>query len=215
MTNFVCAVADCKSNSTFSVAKHSFMKQVKGWARFPFKKKDAKRRRLWEKRCRRGDEWRATKNNAICSRHFLSWEKNHPSPQHPDPVLFLYNGWGKNCPDTTTRKPNRAQIMDEPSSSGSDNVINSDSETPLEDAHHVLLTDDEETLQISGSIQDWSEVEVCSEESSVASVNSGMLQSNCIWYHYFMKSYYSYTRTHISIIAVKFEDHSSKYFCVF
>lgn len=163
MTNFVCAVADCKSNSTYSASQYPFMKQVKGWARFPSKKKDHKRRRLWETRCRRGTEWRATRNHAVCSLHFIAWENMQPSPKHPDPVLFLYNGWGKNCADYTSRKQNGAQQYCEKNRPDvSDEVVS-----------RPTYQENEEILQISG-IQDWCEAEVCSETPLSISANTGM-----------------------------------------
>ena len=50
MTNFVCAVADCSSDS------RKKNRLVKGWARFPTVKKDPIRRKVWETKCRRGRE---------------------------------------------------------------------------------------------------------------------------------------------------------------
>lgn len=67
---------------------------MKGWSVFP-KKKQRGRRKLWETRCKRGPKWRATRNHAICSKHFIDWCQG-PSPNHPDPELFAYNQWGRN-----------------------------------------------------------------------------------------------------------------------
>lgn len=86
MPVYTCAVADCNS---ISKKKNQ---GVKGWTVFP-RKKDAARRRLWETRCKRGPTWRATKDHAICSKHFIDWCKG-PSASHPDPELFAYNRWG-------------------------------------------------------------------------------------------------------------------------
>ena len=72
MPVYTCAVADCNS-----VSKKK-NQGVEGWTVFP-KKKDAKRRRLWETRCKRGPHWRATKDHAICSKHFIDWCQG-PSP---------------------------------------------------------------------------------------------------------------------------------------
>lgn len=110
MTIFVCAVADCKSSNRLHPDKSPWMSTVKGWARFPSCKKDEKRRRLWEKRCRRLEGWKATRNHAICSKHFIEWGENGPSPDYPDPLLFEYNGWGKNCFANKIRRKNTLQL---------------------------------------------------------------------------------------------------------
>jgi len=86
MPVYTCAVADCTSIS------RKKNQGVKGWIVFP-KKKDAARRRLWETRCKRGPKWKATKDHAICSKHFIDWCQG-PSALHPDPELFVYNQWG-------------------------------------------------------------------------------------------------------------------------
>lgn len=85
MPVYTCAVADCTSVS------RKKNQGVEGWKVFP-RKKDAARRRLWERRCKRGPKWRATKDHAICSKHFIDWCQG-PSPSHPDPELFGYNNW--------------------------------------------------------------------------------------------------------------------------
>ncbi|KAK3892486.1 hypothetical protein Pcinc_003718 [Petrolisthes cinctipes] len=66
---------------------------------------------------------------------------------------------GKELPDNTKRKSNRAQTYGEQNSTGS-HTANSYGATPPEDAHHVFLNDAEEILWISVGIQDWSEVEL-------------------------------------------------------
>lgn len=99
MPVYTCAVADCKSVSN----KKS--QDVKGWTVFP-KKKDARRRRLWETRCKRGLNWRATKDHAICSKHFIDWCQG-PSPLHPDPELFAYNQWGASRNTTRNTRSSR------------------------------------------------------------------------------------------------------------
>ena len=95
MPVYVCAVADCKSDSRKKAEKCPYMADVRGWAKFPSVKKEAKRRKLWEKRCRRGAAWRASRFHAVCSRHFIYWTGNGPSSSHPNPELFAYNDWGK------------------------------------------------------------------------------------------------------------------------
>ena len=111
MTKFVCAVADCKSDSRLTKSKHPRMKDVKGWAKFPSAQKEARRRRVWEQKCRRAGGWKATRNHAICSLHFIDWGENGPSSEHPDPVLFAYNEWGKNCFSNISRKKNNLQCL--------------------------------------------------------------------------------------------------------
>ncbi|KAK3892503.1 hypothetical protein Pcinc_003734 [Petrolisthes cinctipes] len=95
MTVFVCAVADCKSSSKKSADNWPEMTNVKGWAKFPSVKREPKRRKLWESRCKRGAGWKATRFHRVCSRHFNNWEETRPSSFHPDPELFNYNDWGK------------------------------------------------------------------------------------------------------------------------
>ncbi|KAK3893458.1 hypothetical protein Pcinc_002721 [Petrolisthes cinctipes] len=95
MTVFVCAVADCKSSSKKSADKWPEITNVKGWAKFPSVKREPKRRKLWESRCKRGAGWKATRFHRVCSRHFNNWEETRPSSFHPDPELFNYNDWGK------------------------------------------------------------------------------------------------------------------------
>lgn len=68
---------------------------VKGWVTFPSAKKEPQRRKLWEQRCKRGINWKATRNHAICSKHFREWKGKKPSPEYPDPECFEYNNWGK------------------------------------------------------------------------------------------------------------------------
>lgn len=95
MTNYTCAVADCKSDSRKKVVKKKDIPYVKGYVKFPSATKEPERRKLWEARCRRGEGWKATKNHVICSLHFIGWLGKKPSPHNPDPVIFEYNGWGK------------------------------------------------------------------------------------------------------------------------
>lgn len=95
MLVFVCAVADCKSDSRKYAEKHPYMAEVKGWAKFPSAKVDSKRRKLRENKCRRQEGWKATQHHRICSRHFVDWKARGPSPCNPDPVLFQYNDWGR------------------------------------------------------------------------------------------------------------------------
>lgn len=175
MTKFICAVADCKSNSTLKADLHPFMRHVKGWIRFP-PLKDARRRQLWEKRCMRGAEWRATKYHAICSRHFFAWENNKPSPKHPDPVLFQYNGWGKNYSDNIQRKQNGSQTSEQCTTeeAATINIKTTTLASQLDAIHHRFLTDCEEVLRISGDVQDWCEVQVSSDLSPSASASTGM-----------------------------------------
>ncbi|KAG0718716.1 hypothetical protein GWK47_051928 [Chionoecetes opilio] len=111
MTNFVCAVADCQSVCRHKKTHNPKVKAVQGWARFPHVRKEATRRRVWEARCRRPLGWKATRNHAICSLHFIDWGENGPSLTHPDPVLFAYNKWGKNCFGHITRKRNILQCL--------------------------------------------------------------------------------------------------------
>ena len=153
MTNYTCAVADCKSDSRkMKGRKKQVDGKVIGFARFPSVRKGAKRRRIWEARCRRARGWKATVNHAICSLHFLEWN-NGPSPQYPDPVLFSYNGWGRNHLAKINRKANSLQfqrqvVIAEPNISATSSQCNT--ETPFSQA---------EVLPLSG--QDWGEVEVC------------------------------------------------------
>ena len=106
MPNFSCAVADCTSDSRKRKRKtNQTTTYVKGFARFPSAKTESKRRKLWEERCRRAGGWKATANHAICSLHFVEWN-NGPSAEHPDPVLFAYNGWGTNYLGMMHRKAN-------------------------------------------------------------------------------------------------------------
>ncbi|KAK3894839.1 hypothetical protein Pcinc_001414 [Petrolisthes cinctipes] len=97
MPVFVCAVADCKSDSRKYAEKHPYMADVKGWAKFPSAKVESKRRKLWESRCRRSEGWKATRYHRICSRHFIDWLGLGPSSSNPDPELFQYNDWGRKC----------------------------------------------------------------------------------------------------------------------
>lgn len=85
MTIYTCAVADCNSSSRKNDPG------VEGWSKFP-RKKDPARRRLWERRCKRGPKWKAAAFHAVCSKHFINWCEG-PSPSHPDPELFGYNQW--------------------------------------------------------------------------------------------------------------------------
>lgn len=94
MTVFMCAVADCTSSTKKRPDKWPEMAKVKGWAKFPSAKKEPKRRKLWENRCKRGAGWKATRFHRVCSIHFRNWGESGPSSSHPDPELFYYNGWG-------------------------------------------------------------------------------------------------------------------------
>ncbi|KAG0714207.1 hypothetical protein GWK47_014565 [Chionoecetes opilio] len=123
MTVFVCAVADCKSDSRKKVEKHPCMVEVKGWVKFPSAKKEPQRRKLWEDRCRRSHGsggWKATRFHAICSRHFINWIGNGPSSSHPDPKQFAYNDWGKKL--SYKRPSNTWQINNVQVTGGSDLV---------------------------------------------------------------------------------------------
>lgn len=107
MPNFLCAVADCKSDSRKNAEKYPYMAEVKGWARFPSAKKEPQRRKLWENRCRR-EGFAANKYHRICSRHFVDWIGRGPSSSWPDPQLFQYNDWGRKL--TKARPPNAWQV---------------------------------------------------------------------------------------------------------
>ncbi|MPC90452.1 hypothetical protein E2C01_085440 [Portunus trituberculatus] len=88
MPSYTCAVAGCSSSSRKQDV------DVIGWSVFPSRKKHPTRRKLWETRCKRGAEWRATQYHAICSKHFVDWHQEL-SCQYADPELFAYNDWGQ------------------------------------------------------------------------------------------------------------------------
>ena len=129
MPVFICAVADCKSDSRKKAEKYPYMADVEGWAKFPSAKKEAKRKKLWENKCRRGEGWRATRFHAVCSRHFIDWTANGPSPSHPNPELFAYNDWGKKL--LHQRPPNAWQSNSVDITSGSDQAEPVDDVLPL------------------------------------------------------------------------------------
>lgn len=92
MPNFTYAVADCNSDERLREFGHPSMNNVQGWARFPLPKKEPERLKIYEERCRRKAGWRATRNMAICSLHFIAWGANRPLQEHPNPELLAYNG---------------------------------------------------------------------------------------------------------------------------
>lgn len=172
MPKYTCAVADCNS---YSERKDE---QVKGWCVFP-RKKDSTRRKLWETRCKRGPNWRATKYHAICSKHFTDWGQG-PSPSHPDPELFAYNRWGKkksprksvykassNC-NGITERPCSTSATDSSSLSSS-----SDDEPPIPLPKVDFCTSSE--MQV----QDYIEVEVKSGIQELSSL-TGIIRN--FWY---------------------------------
>jgi len=151
MPVYTCAVADCTS-----ISKKK-KQGVKGWTVFP-RKKDAARRRLWETRCKRGPQWRATKDHAICSKHFIDWCQG-PSPSHPDPELFAYNQW---TATRTTKRSTRAERRhSKPTSETTETTIPS----VLKADYYV---DPEQEVQVDIQV----EVESSNQES--ASVTAGM-----------------------------------------
>lgn len=89
----MCAVADCLSSSR--KVRGRLLHRKGGWAPFPCREKQPWRRKVWETRCRRGFNWKATDSSRICSKHFREWTRKGPSQDHPDPVCFTYNDWGK------------------------------------------------------------------------------------------------------------------------
>ncbi|XP_076058125.1 uncharacterized protein LOC143035233 isoform X2 [Oratosquilla oratoria] len=156
MTNYTCAVGDCTSDSRKSTRKTTQgTNNVKGYARFPSAKKESRRRKIWERSCRRPGGWKATANHVICSLHFLEWN-NGPSPEHPDPVLFSYNGWGRNHLAVINRKKNSLQCQGQ-------NVISepkgpNNTSTSTQCNIETLFPQEEVLAQ---HVQDWVEVEVC------------------------------------------------------
>ena len=158
-----CAVADCKSVNRKSIAKLPWI-AVRGWAVFPHKKEQA-RRRLWEERCSRETTWRATPFSKICSLHFVNWGENGPSSTHPDPELFAYNGWGKKhvsrpSRPTNTYQLNRSQESGNHEPGGSLHNEETGSSHPSTMSRNVVFN------MTSTEVQDWSEVELSDSQPS-------------------------------------------------
>ncbi|XP_063857624.1 uncharacterized protein LOC135099123 [Scylla paramamosain] len=152
MPNFTCAVADCTSDSRKGKRKtNQVTEDVKRFVRFPSGKKEPKRRKMWEERCRRAGGWKATQNHAVCSLHFLDWN-NGPSPEHSDPILFAYNGWGRNHHAVINRKANSLQCQ------GQDVIAAPNASTSTQ-CNTETQFPQEEVLPLN--VQDWGEVEVC------------------------------------------------------
>ncbi|KAK8373654.1 hypothetical protein O3P69_010935 [Scylla paramamosain] len=106
---------------------------------------------MWEERCRRAGGWKATQNHAVCSLHFLDWN-NGPSPEHSDPTLFAYNGWGRNHHAVINRKANSLQCQ------GQDVIAAPNASTSTQ-CNTETQFPQEEVLPLN--VQDWGEVEVC------------------------------------------------------
>ncbi|KAK3866125.1 hypothetical protein Pcinc_028323 [Petrolisthes cinctipes] len=159
MPNHVCAVADCKSDARRH-SMHAVQGTIKGWARYPPPIKEPKRWKLWEDRCRRPAGWRATRNHYISSLHFINWGENKPSQKHPDPELFAYNGWGKNCPKVLKRNKNVLQVQaqshevpDEPQEFSNGSSTSTKTQRSGDSSHT-------EEVYVFRGVQDWSEVEI-------------------------------------------------------
>ena len=96
--------------------------------------------------------WKATDDRAICSLHFVEWN-NGPSAEHPDPILFAYNGWGRNYLAMIHMKANSRQRQNIAEQKGPNNASTSTQ------CNIQTLFPEEEVLP--QNVQDWMEVEVC------------------------------------------------------
>ena len=82
----------------------------------------------------------------------MEWN-NGPSPEHPDPVLFSYNGWGRNYLAKINRMANSLQCQRQDVIAAPNNASTSTQ------CNTEILFLEEEVLPLN--VQDWGEVEVC------------------------------------------------------
>lgn len=66
----------------------------------------------------------------------LAGGEKKPSQDNPDPVMFEYNGWGKNCLVNITRKKNRLQCQGQETSDATPSLS-----TQMTQAEEVFVFD--------------------------------------------------------------------------
>jgi len=145
---------------------------VKGWCVFP-RKKDPVRRKLWETTWKRGPRWRATKDHAICFKHFINWCQG-PSPSHPDPELFAYNQWGKNKYSRKSIYKRESKCSGGISAPNLDPPDSCSQATTSQDVQHCNSPEVEYYASLDQEVQECIEVEVTSKTQD-SSVLTGML----------------------------------------
>lgn len=116
---------------------------------------------------KRGPKWRATKDHAVCSKHFKDWCQG-PSPSHPDPELFEYNQWGSTKNITrSSRTGDTKRRRTEPDTTNSSAAPSDKENIPPSVLKADYFKDIEE---VQGDIH----VEVDSSSPTSATVSAGM-----------------------------------------
>ena len=114
MVCYHCCAPDCNSDTRkfHNLEKYPWMSGVT-FHSFPHKTREAKARKLWIEKVRRGgagDSFVVTKYTRICSMHFFDGK---PTIENPFPTLFTYNNFKKpkrarathnSTPDTHPRR---------------------------------------------------------------------------------------------------------------
>ena len=143
MVNFHCLIKGCNADvrKKSKLKKYPWMVGVT-FHSFPHKKYAKLQRSRWIQLIRREKDFRPTKNDRICSQHFLDGK---PSKENPNPCLFPWNNYGKSRKEracSAIKKKTEALIQVQCCASVSDSE--SDSE-----AHLALPLDLEESDRLS------------------------------------------------------------------